>query len=93
MKNIELGQLQSIYQELCRVVGLDATLSIYSSYKGQQISFPQKLFSSQYVRHQILLEYTGKNINELSQKYGYSSRWIRSIIHNQQKIHSELKSK
>ncbi len=44
-KNIKPEQLQNVYAELCSIIGVEATLKLYSSYKGQQVSFPQRLYA------------------------------------------------
>lgn len=82
LKDIKPEQLQPVYNDLCNIVGLNSMLLIYSSYKGQQISFPQKLFSKEYIAAQILSEYDGSNIKSLAKKYGFSERWIRKIIND-----------
>ena len=57
MDEIKPEQLQSVYAELCSIVGLENVLQIYSAYKGQQVSFPQRLFSKEYITKQIMKEY------------------------------------
>ena len=35
----------SVYKEISEIVGLDATLKTYLRFKGQQISFPVRLYN------------------------------------------------
>ena len=69
-----------IYQEIADALGDDTAVAIYELFKGQQIIFPQKLYRKEYIYQYIAERYTGSNVRELSQKFGYSDRRIRQII-------------
>lgn len=77
-KEIEL--YNDIYKEISEIVGLDATLKIYLRFKGQQISFPVRLYSPHLIQQSVIKEYDGTNIAELAQKYDYSEKTIRRMI-------------
>ena len=70
----------SIYKELSELVWLDATLKIYLRFKGQQVSFPVRLYNPQMIQQSVIKEYDGTNIAELAQKYDYSEKTIRRMI-------------
>lgn len=72
--------LNGIYSELALIVGMDNVRQIFDQYKGQQITFPMRLYSKQSVEEKIISEFTGSNFKELSQKYNYSERWVRIIL-------------
>ena len=69
-----------IYQEIADALGEETAVAIYELFKGQQIIFPQKLYRKEYIYQYIAECYTGKNVRELSQKFGYSDRRIRQIV-------------
>ena len=69
-----------IYMEIANVAGPDTAIMIHKLFKGQQILFPQKLYKKEYIYNYIKENYNGRNIRELSQKFGYSDRRIRQII-------------
>lgn len=69
-----------IYREINEIVGLDATLKIYLRFKGQQISFPVRLYNPSMIQRNVIKEYDGSNISELAQKYDYSEKTIRRMI-------------
>lgn len=62
------------------LVGYDNTIKLYAYFKGQQITFPIKLYKSEYIKKLLQKEYDGKNIKTLAKKYGYSERWIKELI-------------
>jgi len=72
--------LQDTYAQLVDLVVEDLTEKIYQLYRGQQISFPMRLYNRDKVAKQILTEYNGHNIAELTRKYDYSQRWVRQMI-------------
>lgn len=57
ISKIDCEHMNGIYRDLVDLVGLEGTLQIFSQYKGQQISFPVKLMSRDYVTEQIQNEY------------------------------------
>jgi Mor family transcriptional regulator len=59
----------SVYREICEIAGLDATLKIYLRFKGQQISFPVRLYNPHLIQQNVIKEYDGSNIRELAKKY------------------------
>lgn len=77
-KEIEL--YNDIYKEISEIVGLEATLKIYLRFKGQQISFPVRLYNPHLIQQNVIKEYDGTNIAELARKYDYSEKTIRRMI-------------
>lgn len=88
MENLRQESLNGIYGELAALIGLESMLQVYLQFKGQQITFPVKLFSKEYTMQQIQVEYNGSNVRELAKKYGYSERWIRELLRQSSDQHS-----
>ena len=40
---------RGIYKDMVEVLGHDITLKVYENYKGQQITFPMRLYSDKYI--------------------------------------------
>ena len=74
-----------IYKEISELIGLDATLKLYLNFKGQQISFPVRLYDPRMVQKKVVKEWDGSNIEELARKYDYSEKTIRRMIREQTK--------
>lgn len=49
----EVDLYNDIYKEISEIVGLEATLKIYLRFKGQQVSFPVRLYSSHILIFQV----------------------------------------
>lgn len=80
INNLTPESLNEVYADLIDLIGMDNMLIIYTHYKGQQVTFPVKLWSKEYIVKQIKSEYNGHNAGELATKYGYSDRWVRKIV-------------
>jgi len=78
----------SVYKEISEIIGLEATLKLYLRFKGQQVSFPVRLYSPQMIQQKVIREFDGTNISELAQKYDYSEKTIRRMIKNSFEAHS-----
>lgn len=62
------------------MLGYDNALVLYTHFKGQQITFPIKLFKSEHIKELLKQQYNGKNAKKLAKTYGYSERWIKELI-------------
>lgn len=77
MKN---SDLVPIYKEIADEIGVDNTIKIFNQFKGQQITFPQRLYTVDYVLAYIQ-EHRGKmTVRDIARKFGYSERRIRQLM-------------
>lgn len=76
----DFSGLNEVYREIADEIGIEKTISIYNLFHGTQISFPNRLFSKEYIHRAIIREYNGTNVPQLAQKYNYSERTIWRII-------------
>ena len=77
---MKADDLADVYMDIADKLGVDTAVAIHELFKGQQILFPQKLYRKEYIYAYIKQNYNGKNVRELSKKFGYSDRRIRQII-------------
>lgn len=83
---VQDGQmLNSVYKEISEKLGIDAAVELHRLFKGQQISFPVRLLEPEKVQNRITQEYDGTNIRDLANRYGYSEKSIRRILHNRKR--------
>ena len=76
----DFSGLNEVYRELANEIGIENTFVIFRLFHGTQISFPNKLFSKEYIHSAIIKEYDGSNVLQLAQKYNYSERTIWRIL-------------
>lgn len=77
---LEVESLAGIYKEIARKTDVDTAIKMFNLFKGQQIIFPQRLYSREFIYAYVKENYNGHNIRELSQMFGYSDRRIRQIL-------------
>lgn len=82
LKNDLVG-LNDVYKDIADKIGIENTLEIYRMFRENQISFPSRLFSKEYIHQAIVNEYNGENAKQLAQKYNYSERSIWRILKNE----------
>lgn len=80
------SDFNGIYADMYEYLGEEIVRKINKHYKGQQITFPMRLFSKEYVIRYISEKYNGKNIKELARELEYSERWIKQLINNDKLI-------
>lgn len=79
--NTEPANLAGVYKEVAEAVGVANAYEIFKNFKGQQLMFPLKFYSSEYTAQQIVEEYCeGHSVRELVRKFGYSESRIRQIL-------------
>ena len=77
--------LHKVYRDLYDLVGYETMVVLYQHFHGYQINFPAKLYSKEGIGAIIREEYDGNNIQELAREYGYSDRWIRTLVTRMEK--------
>lgn len=81
MKDINLKpqDLVGIYGELAGIIGIDNAIIVYEHFKGQQVTFPTRLYSKDFIVKQAASD-KSQSIKKLATQYGYSERRLRQII-------------
>lgn len=85
MKDVDSSNLQGVYKELAEIIGMEATIAVYNELKGQQVTFPTRLYERNYVIEEVNSRYNGVNLKELAKEFNYTERWIRTFINKKQK--------
>ena len=78
-RKADSSDFSGVYQDMVENLGIEVTKRVHKYYKGQQITFPIRLYSKKYVLER-LKEYDGTNLKALSRELGYSERWLRHLI-------------
>jgi Mor family transcriptional regulator len=77
---IKPEDLNGVYQDIAEAFDVEMAYKFHEHFNGLQLTFPTRLLAKEYVLRQIEIEFDGCNLQELSRKYGYSERWLRSLI-------------
>lgn len=76
--------MAGVYKEIARTTNINMAIEMYHLFKGQQIIFPQRLYSRDFISTYVKENYNGCNIRELSKMFDYSDRRIRQILNEGQ---------
>lgn len=78
---ITIDDLSEPYYTIAQELGIEVAFAIAKLFGGAQIYFPTlEKHCNIKLRDSIIEEFDGYNFRELSQKYGYTERWIREIV-------------
>lgn len=81
IKEIKPQNLRNVYMEIAEAYDVETAIKIQKLFGGQRITFPKKLYRSDYVCLYIKSYYNGRNIQELARLFGISERSVRQILH------------
>lgn len=79
-KKLTTSDFSGIYKDIAEVIGIEATILLHNHFKGQQITFPKKLFTTDYIVQQINITENDSNIKMVALEYGYTERRLRQIL-------------
>lgn len=82
-QRLNITDLSGIYKDIAEVIGIDATILLHNHFQGQQITFPKKLYTKDYIIRQVKGESINNNIKYIANKYGYTERRLRQILREQ----------
>ena len=80
MMKLQINDLRGIYKEIATVSDIETAIKIHSMFGGQQVSFPKKLYTTEFLHAYVKNNYNGRNIREIAGKLGISDRRIRQIL-------------
>lgn len=68
-----------LYEELAEIVDEQHVKEIYNCFQGQEVSFPMRLFTPEYVV-KLALDDAGRDLRELAREYGYNEKYLKRLI-------------
>ena len=69
-----------IYGEVVEIIGDDKLKRFYRYFRGQQVVFPMKLYSKEYVVNEMLRSNGEKSLAEFAKEFDYSERYLRKLL-------------
>ncbi len=86
-EGVSAKDLSGIYSEIAEEFDMDTAYRIYQCFKGLQLTFPLRFYSSDCLHQHVIAEYNGSNVKQIAKKYGFSERRIRQIIASKRNLH------
>ena len=79
--DVKVENFREVYREIAHQTSVETAKVIHKLFGGQQISFPKKLYCTEYVNECIRNEFNGRNMRELACQFGLSERRVRQILY------------
>lgn len=77
------SKYSGVYAEFAKIVGNKNTEKIYERFRGQQMCFPQKLYTVEYVVQYVKEHYPDERMGDIARIFGYSERRIRQLANKE----------
>ncbi len=68
-----------VYKEISEIIGPEYTYEIFKNMRGQQVTFPKRLYSTDFVIDKINSS-DGINIRKIALEYDYTEKYIRQKL-------------
>lgn len=78
-KLISEGFMQ-IYKEIAEIIGPEGTYAIYKSMRGQQVTFPKRLYTTEFIIDEIIKCGDDIDVRKIALEYDYTERYLRQLI-------------
>lgn len=69
-----------VYKEISDIIGPEATYAIYKSMRGQQVTLPKRLYTTDYVLDQINKSVGNVDIHKVALEYDYTERYLKQLL-------------
>ena len=54
------SDLTPLYKEMAELIGIEETMKLYHHFKWQQVLFPQRIYSLEFIKNYVREHYDGK---------------------------------
>ena len=78
-----------IYKEIADIIGPEGSYAIYKSMRGQQVTFPMRLYTTEFVLDEIRKCGEDIDFHKTALKYDYTERYLRQLIKDKKSITKE----
>ena len=72
---------KGIYSDMVEILGEEIVMKLHEHYRGQQITFPMKLYSNEYIEKYIVNNCRNKTLKEMCRDLGYTEGWIKQFLY------------
>lgn len=69
-----------VYAEISEIIGPEAAYAIYKNMRGQQVTLPKRLYTTDYVLDQINKSGENVDIHKIALEYDYTERYLKQLL-------------
>lgn len=69
-----------VYKEISDIIGPEGTYAIYKSMRGQQVTFPKRLYTTEFVLDELDKRGDKVDVHKVALEYDYTERYLRQLL-------------
>ena len=77
---MEVTKYAGVYNDLAEILGEDVIEKIYQHMAGQQITFPRRLYTPEYVISKTKNITSSVELKKIAIEYGYTERRLKQLL-------------
>jgi len=85
-KRISSNGFLPVYKEIADIIGPEDTYAIYRSLRGQQLTFPKRLYTIDFIIEQVKLANSDNDIRKLAMEYDYTERYLKQLLKDKKRV-------
>lgn len=85
-KEMKPEGFMQVYKDIADIIGPELTYEIFQQLRGQQVTFPIRLYTTEFVLDEI--RKCGENVDfrKFSLEFGYTERYLRQLMNNKKEL-------
>lgn len=81
-KKLKVEGFMQVYKEIADIIGPEETYAIYKSMRGQQVTFPKRLYTTEFILDEIRKSGDDVDLHKVALEYDYTERYLRQLLKN-----------
>jgi hypothetical protein len=81
-RKLKIDGFMQVYKEIADIIGPEGTYAIYKSMRGQQVTFPKRLYTTEFVLDEIRKCGDDIDFHKVALEYDYTERYLRQLLKN-----------
>ena len=69
-----------VYKEIADIIGAENTYAIYRNLRGQQLCFPKRLYTTEYILGKVMHASNDTEIRKIAMEYDYTERYLKQLL-------------
>ncbi len=85
----KIQKYAGVYNDIAELLGEEAAEKVYENMSGQQVTFPRKLYSKEYVVEQSKDITDSAELKKIAIYFGYTERRLKQLLKQEKENHKK----